>query len=245
MKKIGVLLIILGLICIVGYTFYPKDKEASNNNNSNNKTNQNGVVETNNNNNNGTTNPNEEELVKNEVTNFIKFLNGEGEGGSEACSMHLAAEGYGTEEFENGTDMIPAISVEMYECLHNVKLEIVNSSPFGGDTLLSKEQYTDYKKYFNKELKTVEQEIGTEKDEASGFDPKPYIEKGYYYGYEVGDGFGTSNIEYQLETISKVDNHYEAIINATYPKESSEEIKRPASPNYKGVLKAFVVCRSE
>ena len=109
------------------------------------------------------------------------------------------------------------------------------------NTLLSKEQYTDYKKYFNKELKTVEQEIGTEKDVASGFDPKPYIEKGYYYGYEVGDGFGTSNIEYQLETISKVDNHYEAIINATRPKESSEEIKRPASPNYKGVLKVEVV----
>ncbi len=203
-KTLGLLFVIVGLGCIAGSNFLPKEEETTPTKKEEKKEPESAVV----------TPTDEKSVVETEINKLVKYLNLDVEDSEEEkmCAIHLGT----LEPMDNeGSLLTPEFTVPMYECLHSVETVHIEDSPFGGDQILSTDQYNDFKKYFNASLNSFDEEIGSEKNLATGFDPTPYYGKGYYYGYECGDGFGSSGLHYKVESIDKNNNYYEIQIKVT------------------------------
>ena len=164
-------------------------------------------------------------LVKNEVSKLLAYLNLQIDDAFDDSGIISACQllNYYFPEFSlinSSQNLLLELEPEIMECMYNEKYTIVNDNFYNGSTILTKDQYDKLGEYFSEVVKLSKIEdnwVGyPTKDEDKDFyyeKVKPYFNKNYYYGYEIGDGFGVSGIYFEIDNIEKKDSNYVVNLN--------------------------------
>ena len=130
-------------------------------------------------------------LIKNELNDFISALNTSNVSLEDKC-FYLSTDYLDV----SNNDLLEQMAPYLMSCMYNIKYDEIDINPLYSTRVMTEADYTKFTNYFNVSLEKISYENNV-----------------YYKAYDTGDGFGSNQYTYSLDSeVKKENNKYKAIV---------------------------------
>ena len=148
-------------------------------------------------------------IIKNEVNKLIAYVNSRIDNLNDGSACSLLNNYFPSiSDINEGENILLKIEPEIMECMYGMEPTIVNDDDLSS-VIITNDQYDLFNNYF-KEVTKLDKLDNVK----TGTQYKQYLNKDYYFAYNIGDGFGSPMISFEIANIVDMTDYYVVSLNA-------------------------------